>query len=98
MVPLTPLPSPPPSPESLAGCGQKWPDQLIVDVAEGRVDPVTKEVFLPKSTEIKHSLPLLTSKTMTPQRPTQKHPALSSGKQTTLNQFAFSQSFHKFFT
>lgn len=92
MVPLTPLPSPSPSPESLAGCGQKWPDQLIVDVAEGRVDPVTKEVFLPKSTEIKHSLPLLTSKTMTPQRPTQKHPALSSGKQTTLNQFAFKQA------
>ncbi|KNZ62204.1 uncharacterized protein VP01_12g5 [Puccinia sorghi] len=92
MVPLTPLPSPPPPPESLTGCGQKWPDEVAVDVAEGRVDPVTKQAFSSQSAGTRHWPPLRSSKTSTPKQSSSKRPALSSGKQSTLNQFAFNKT------
>ncbi|WAR52720.1 hypothetical protein PtB15_2B145 [Puccinia triticina] len=92
MIPLNPLPDVPPSQKSLAGCGEKWPDQIAIDVAEGRVDPCTKEVFSGKSTALKHVSPRCQPTTNTPKQSTSKRPALNSGKQSTLNQFAFKSS------
>jgi exonuclease-1 len=91
MIPLTPLPETPPSPQALAGCGEKWPDQIAIDVAEGRVDPMTKEAFSAQSSTLKHLNPLHQLKTTIPKQLAPSRPApSSSGKQSTLNQFAFS--------
>ncbi|KAI7965283.1 hypothetical protein MJO29_003381 [Puccinia striiformis f. sp. tritici] len=93
MIPLNPLPEPPPSPESLTGCGAKWPDQVAIDVAEGRVDPFTKQPFSAQSSPgLKHLPPLRAPKPITTKPSTQKRPALSSAKQSTLNMFAFKPS------
>ncbi|KAA1108349.1 Rad2 nuclease [Puccinia graminis f. sp. tritici] len=93
MIPLTPLPESPPSPQALAGCGEKWPDQIAIDVAEGRVDPMTKEAFSAQPSTLKHLPPLHQLKTTIPKQLAPSRPALSSsGKQSTLNQFAFKSS------
>lgn len=89
MVPLNPFPEPPLAAESLAGCGQKWPDQVAIDVAEGRVDPLTKEAFLHKPSQ--RPLPLMTRdlNPSTSKHTSQKPLTVSSTNQPTLNKFVF---------
>ncbi|KAI8461576.1 hypothetical protein BY996DRAFT_6408533 [Phakopsora pachyrhizi] len=45
LVPLHPLPDPPPSPDLLLGCGERWEEAIALGVAEGRLDPMTKQEF-----------------------------------------------------